>query len=415
MYTLINHDCIRLKWDEVTGADGYYIYRTDTGTGETVKYKKLVTDTEFTVKGLEADTDYIFRVAAVSGGKVGKKSAKVSLTTPCEWYYKTQGYNSGKWKNIKATVVLRSHLNGEDEEIFDISSFISKFRSKIKYPYNNEYSLHLYQNNGYVCFEITHFRGSHDVTDYLWRMDNDGENLIYIGQSEYQNCSFINDKVYCVKNGDIYSLAGDEFGWQELSGYADNYDTLTDEYIKDMFDDLDSTIYFNLSDDKEENCFKEDKKVFSKPVTDGKYLYFTSEPLYNITDERDTIIYRTDLSGNNIEKIQKISYNKNIDYAYPNIGSILMFGCDGDYAYYYISVKLEKETYIFYRISLTEKNSSPEIIARTKYSPDKCEIINGYIYFTYYGGTDPSSWQYFCINIDNSETTTQDTPFEWYY
>ena len=306
-------------------------------------------------------------------------------------------------------------MNGEDEEIFDISSFISKFRSKIKYPYNNEYLLRLYQNNGYVCFEITHYRGSHDVTHYLWRMDNDGENLKYIGMQKYSDCIFVNDKVYCVKNGDIYSFAGDEFGWQELSGYADNYDTLTDEYIKDMFDDLDSTIYFNLSDDKEENCFKEDKKVFSKPVTDGEYVYFTSEPLYNITDEKDTIIYRTDLSGNNIEKIQKISYNENIDYAHPNNGSILMFGCDGDYAYYYISVKSDKKTYIFYRISLTEKNSSPKIIARTKYSPDKCELINGYIYFTYYGGTDPSSWQYFCINIDNSETTTQDTPFEWYY
>ena len=40
MYKLINHDCIKLKWEEVTGADGYYIYRTDTGTGKTVKYKK---------------------------------------------------------------------------------------------------------------------------------------------------------------------------------------------------------------------------------------------------------------------------------------------------------------------------------------------------------------------------------------
>ena len=50
---------------------------------------------------------------------------------------------------------------------------------------------------------------------------------------------------------------------------------------------------------------------------------------------------------------------------------------------------------------------------------DDLEIINGYIYCTLYSQgsqfREDEKPQYVRINIDNSETTTQDTPFEWYY
>lgn len=75
---------ITLKWDKVSGADGYNVYLYNSATGKYEKYK-TVTSASCTVKGLKKNTKYRFRVSALDkvNGKYaeGEKSDAVSVTT----------------------------------------------------------------------------------------------------------------------------------------------------------------------------------------------------------------------------------------------------------------------------------------------------------------------------------------------
>ncbi|MCR5166734.1 MAG: fibronectin type III domain-containing protein, partial [Oscillospiraceae bacterium] len=121
MYKLINHDCIKLKWDEVTGADGYYIYRTDTGTGKTVKYKSIVKGTDVTIKNLSPETEYIFYVEPMTGknGKttVGQRSVGTKLTTPKEWYYYDDSVVDEERRAMKSRFYRTDYSKGKKEKI----------------------------------------------------------------------------------------------------------------------------------------------------------------------------------------------------------------------------------------------------------------------------------------------------------
>lgn len=62
------------------------------------KYYITVKGTTVEVKGLKAETEYIFQVAAVreSNGQtiIGRKSRGTNLTTPKEWYYSCSAYTN---------------------------------------------------------------------------------------------------------------------------------------------------------------------------------------------------------------------------------------------------------------------------------------------------------------------------------
>ena len=94
-FKLIDYDQIALRWSKIDGADYYYVYRTDTETGKTVRYNKEITGTTVKINGLKAETDYIFKVSAVSekDGQIieGKRSKGTNVTTPSEWYYVSYG------------------------------------------------------------------------------------------------------------------------------------------------------------------------------------------------------------------------------------------------------------------------------------------------------------------------------------
>lgn len=68
---------LKLAWSEVSGADGYQIYRSQ---NETSGFKKVATvkgdsTVTYTDSGLEAGTDYYYKVRAYSGSKTGKYSS----------------------------------------------------------------------------------------------------------------------------------------------------------------------------------------------------------------------------------------------------------------------------------------------------------------------------------------------------
>lgn len=75
---------VTLKWNKVSGADGYRVYKYSTAKGKFVKYKD-VTKTTLKVTGLKAGTSYKFMVASLvkKNGKyvVQNKSAEYTVAT----------------------------------------------------------------------------------------------------------------------------------------------------------------------------------------------------------------------------------------------------------------------------------------------------------------------------------------------
>lgn len=85
----VSEDKITLKWNKVSGAKAYRVYKYNSKTGKYVKYKD-VTGTTCTVTGLKAGTSYKFKVYALTsknGKYVQHKASKVVS-------YKTKEYNT---------------------------------------------------------------------------------------------------------------------------------------------------------------------------------------------------------------------------------------------------------------------------------------------------------------------------------
>jgi len=72
---------ITLSWSAVTGATGYYIYRSTTSTGTFTQVGSLLTTTSYTDTGLTASTAYYYKVAANNTNGTGTQSAYISVTT----------------------------------------------------------------------------------------------------------------------------------------------------------------------------------------------------------------------------------------------------------------------------------------------------------------------------------------------
>ena len=95
---------VTLKWNKVSGADGYRIYKYSTAKGKFVKYKD-VTKTTLKVTGLKAGTSYRFMVASLvkKNGKyvVQNKSAEYTVSTSA----KSSGSNSNANNTIDGSQV----------------------------------------------------------------------------------------------------------------------------------------------------------------------------------------------------------------------------------------------------------------------------------------------------------------------
>ncbi len=124
-------DSVVIRWDKVSGADGYRVYMHSEETDEYEKYKN-VTGTKCTVKDLKSGTKYKFKVAALvkNGEKysVQTKSGKIEVKTK-------SGLLSAP-KNIRASsdetsVTLRwDAVDGADAyRVYKYSSSQKKYKS----------------------------------------------------------------------------------------------------------------------------------------------------------------------------------------------------------------------------------------------------------------------------------------------
>ncbi len=121
-YKLNNHDSISLKWNNIEGADAYYVFRTNTETGKKVRYTKPTSDTEITINNLSANTEYVFNIAPIKkkGNKVtvGRLSSGTKLTTPKEWYYYDASKVDTKNKRIESNFYRTDYAKTKKEKIY---------------------------------------------------------------------------------------------------------------------------------------------------------------------------------------------------------------------------------------------------------------------------------------------------------
>lgn len=441
-YKLINHDEIALRWTEVEGADGYCIYRTDVETGKTVKYKEIVTDTAFNATGLEQNTDYIFKVAAVceNDGRItfGKKSKGTAVTTPYEWYYdRRREIINGERKWIEE----RRHYNNSGAEPFDISFLYEEFPED-----EGDLSFYTFFNiNEYVYFKIMYlYAYSEEGEHCICRMKNDGSAPeVVMGIWDDDEYYIIPDPesgiqyIYVIRNETAYSFSGEAYEYEYVLACFDNYIETPPEIYYDYCDwhiheeikkglDSEINLYYYDRDNKfqEKDRWYEEKNVsFAGLGADDEYIYFLSEPLYKITDKTDTTVYRAKLDGSELQKIISIQKDDSFIYGNPHDGSIQVLGCDGDYLYYYLYGKKASEAYkknnytTFYRIKIDGKKAVPQKIISVDDWWDQVELCNGYLYI--YTSIRDSNGKYSPIYIrirgDGKDLKKQTEPFEWRY
>ena len=79
---LSSANAVKITWNKVKGAAGYYIYRTT--NGRTFKKIKSVKGLSYTDKKIKSGTKYGYRVAAYKGKKISSMSAKKWMAAPAK-------------------------------------------------------------------------------------------------------------------------------------------------------------------------------------------------------------------------------------------------------------------------------------------------------------------------------------------
>jgi len=80
MVAAASSSSISVSWNSVSGATGYYIYRSSTASG-TYAQAGSSTSTSYTNTGLSASTAYYYKVAAYNSAGTSSQSSYVSATT----------------------------------------------------------------------------------------------------------------------------------------------------------------------------------------------------------------------------------------------------------------------------------------------------------------------------------------------
>jgi len=86
---------IRISWSTVTGATGYYIYRSSSASGTYTQVGDS-TSTSYTNTGLSQNTTYHYRVASYNTAGTSSQSSSVSATTTREYNVGDTGPGNGK-------------------------------------------------------------------------------------------------------------------------------------------------------------------------------------------------------------------------------------------------------------------------------------------------------------------------------
>lgn len=405
-FKLINHDEIALRWDGVNGADYYRIYRTDVETGKTVKYDKTVKETETNIKGLSAETDYIFKVAAVSekdGEVIAEvKSVGTYITTPKEWYF--------KYGTIKET---REH---REEKGYFRENYSGTVQEKINVKkVKNIIDIIAYCDGWYYFIAYNGPTVVHDATPekYIGRIKEDGREIEIL----------FDDLFRSMGSGYIYK-------------YDDNYIYL---YVYSSFESTDDFLGFDPLDRPVDDkiCYRifAEAAMYKISLKTGKvtalgdifalnsfnidngYIYYVYSPLkYNAEQE----VYYYDYNGENYAgslcRMKIDSTGKEEIYKFSEeIDDLSMYIYNNEIYFYDrdFGVKI-------YKMPLT--GGDIKEVFSSKFSDSfmtDFEIVNEYIYFTGYEKladyTNNENKAYYRLKTDGTGLTKQNKPFEWKY
>lgn len=376
-FKLVNHDEIALRWSEVRGADYYRVYRTDAATGKTVKYK-TTKETEVNIKNLTAETDYIFKVAAVrekDGEIIAEvKSRGTHVTTPKEWYYSYSAASNGHYWTYKYFKENYSKTIHTDIILKDIKSV-------------EEFAYY----DGWIYF--ISIRGGHYVGRI--REDGTGEEILFddfgSGDGWSYNCKVYEDYIYLYRELTEYDVT-----------YISDFHKIslkTGEVTKicDVF----SSFYFDVYDD---------------------YVYFIYYPLkyneeikgYTNNKNGKSYLCRAKTDGTGKEKI--------CDFSENNVNAFYKMYIYDDEIYFYSTGYSTK----IYKMPLTGGDVQEISISENYLKINDFDIVNGYIYFTQYGYLERNlessltdtykeikSIAYYRLKTDGTGLTKQKKPFEW--
>lgn len=375
-FKLVNHDEIALRWNEIEGVDYYRIYRTDVGTGKTVRYKNPIKKTEVTVKGLSAETEYIFNVAAVSEKDdeviVEAKSRGTYVTTPKEWYYSYSATSNEHYWTYKYFKENYSKTIHTDIILKDI-----------KYVDEFTYS------DGWIYFISRNSGGGY----YVGRIREDGSSkeILFDDFGTGDGWSY-NSKVY-----EDYIYLYREYTEYEITYISDFHkiSLKTGEVTKlcDVF----SSFYFDVKDDYIYYVYYQEEY---NPKTKG-YLF--------INNNNNTYLCKMKTDGTEKQIICPKLKKYGTMYIYEN--EVFFWG---DY-FFKISSNGEDIQEIFNCNDLDKIINGISI-----WYINNFEIVNGYIYFTEYGSFDDRNKEinpivYYRLKTDGTGLTKQKKPFEWRY
>ncbi len=400
-YKAVNHDKVTLKWDKVTGAEKYYIYINDSATG---KNKKIAatTKTSFTLKGLDAYTEYTYAVKAV--GKNGSsKSGTITFTTPELWYYEVGDDTfTDDVMHYSHNSVYRQHYDGSGREKFDAYAVIKAADE------NEEFAGHHYsygiiaveQHFGYVYLTAQFFEIDDAEEFDFYRMKNDGTEPVAFGGVVTN--SVIADDLFFAAPDKMYLFRDSHFSNGEYIGLDKAKVSLIAKNEK----------YKNF---RIGYVFSADKTCLSKPVTDGECIYWFASPYRSYIDSdkikyteeeitpntsTEAFLYKAKVGGEP-ESIAKFRFKTT--YVEDSITPV---GIYNGYIYY---SQQEGDTgdgrkyFGFYKISLTDKNAKPIKLFRTRSDEIEAFISGGMLIVTenesYIKKSDTNSCNFYTYDL----------------
>ena len=112
-------DAVRIGWDKVSGATGYYVYVYDPASGS-YKRQSLTSTNEYRISGLAENTFYKVKVRASFSGRLGNESkvytisTKPSVPSGLKASSKTETSVTLKWNQVSGTSFYRIYMYDND-------------------------------------------------------------------------------------------------------------------------------------------------------------------------------------------------------------------------------------------------------------------------------------------------------------